>query len=76
MRGLVLQQVLGVDLVLFKHNEDGRVRNVVYAAVKEVDVPAVLGRRSAVAGVPLGVGSHQHPGDEQGFDIRDTGVAV
>lgn len=76
VRSLVLQQVLGIDLVLLKHNIDRRVHDVVHAAVKEVYVPAILGRRPAVVGGPSGVVSHQQSWDEHGFDIRVTGVVV
>lgn len=74
MRGLVLQQVLGVDMLHIKHNIDGGIQNIVHAAV--IAVPAVLRRRPDVAGGALGVVSHQQPRDEHGFDIRATGVAV
>ena len=62
--------------MLLKHDKDGWVHNVVYAAVVEVYVPAILGRSLAVTGGASGVVAHQHPYDEQRLDIRVTGVAV
>lgn len=74
--GPVAQQVLGVDLELFKHHEDGGVGDVVHAAVEEVHVPAVPGGGPAVVGVALGVASHQNPAHEHGLEVGVPGVAV
>ena len=71
-----MQQVLRIDLVLLEYNIDRRGNKVIYTAVIEVYVPAVLGRRAAVFRGPFGEVSHQHPREEHGFDIRVTSITV
>ena len=62
--------------MLLKHNKDGGINNVVHAAVEEVFVSAVFGRRPAVARGAFGVASHQHLGDKHGFDVSVARVSV
>lgn len=69
-------QVLWIDLVLLKHNEYGGVCDIVHAAVVEVFVSTILGRRPAVLRRTSGVASHQHPGQEHGSHGCVTGVVV
>lgn len=73
---LVLQQVLGVDLVFVEHDVDGGVVDVVDAAVVEVDVPSILGRGPAVVRGSRRVFSHQKPHQKHGLELGVTGVGV
>lgn len=62
--------------MLLKDDIDGGVRDVVYAAVEQIYALLVLRRRSDVGREPLGVFSHQQPGDEHGFDTVRAGEVV
>lgn len=76
IKDFVLQQVLGVDLLLLKDDIDGGFRDVVYAAVEQIYALLVLRRRFEVGREPLGVFSHQQPRDEHGFDTNHAGEVI
>lgn len=56
--------------MLLEHNKDRRLYDIIHAAVKEMYVPAILGRRSAIVWRPFGEVPHEHPRDKHGFDVR------
>lgn len=75
-RVCVLDQILGVDLVLLEHHEYGGVVDVVHTAVVEHGVSSVFGRGPQITGLSFSVVAHQDPAHEHGARARVFGVAV
>lgn len=72
----VLDQVLGVDLLLLKHHKYGGVGHVVDAAVEEVHVRPVLRGRTSVLGGTFAVVSNQNSRHKHEAYIEVAGVVV
>lgn len=69
------EEELRVDLLLVKHHKDGRVADVVDAAVVQYE-SSVDGRREAVVRLPSRVAAHEDAAHKHGALAVGRGVVV